>query len=845
MKIMLIDGNSILFRAFYALPLLSTRDGEYTNALLGFLNIFFKLYDQEGPDYLAVAFDLPHPTFRHKKYENYKGTRKPMPEELKPQIGLLKSLLNKMNIPVFELAGFEADDVLGSLAMQADANGMEVTIVSGDRDLLQLAGERIKIRIPKTKAGKTEVEDYYAKDVKQQMGVSPSEYIDVKALMGDVSDNIPGIPGIGEKTAFKIIQEYKSIESAIAHAEEVKPKRASQALVTYREQGLLSKELATIDVNAPVSLNVGELTCCSFYNEESLNEICRLEFKSYIQRFSAPDTEMAIQQLKNHTEIKNFLATLDITKPLAFHFIFTKDELTGLALAQEPKHNVYIRGEELVPLALTPEFLKMPKITFDAKTAIVYWERKGIVLENIIFDAMLAAYVLDANKGSYSIKDIAWDYLSENCPHDIQCDVLLRAYPVMDDKLRQNNQEKLYYDIEHPLMEVLKDMELCGITTNAHSLQEYGLELDILLQELTQNIYTMAGKEFNINSPMQMADILFGEENLNLKGTKKTKQGYSTAADVLEKLKSKHPIIPEILAYRTYAKLKSTYVSGLLAVLQDGKIYSTFHQAITSTGRLSSSDPNLQNIPIRLEVGRRLRKAFVPEEGFVFLDGDYSQIELRVLAAMSSDEAFINAFKENQDIHKMTASQVFNTPYEMVTAKQRTNAKAVNFGIVYGISAFSLSQDLGITKKEAESYMQNYFAKYPGVKKYLDDSIKNAKENGYAQTLFNRRRLIPELLSSNFNVRSFGERVAMNMPIQGTAADIIKIAMIRVHKRLKSEMLKSRLILQVHDELLLEVYAPEQDIARKILKEEMEAAVELSVPIVTDVHFGDTWYDVH
>jgi len=762
-KILLVDGFSILFRAFYALPLLTNPQGEYTNAVYGFMNIFLKFLKEENPDRLAIAFDLPEPTFRHKKYEAYKGTRKPAPPEFAPQIPILMNLLEIMNISVVTCPGYEADDVLGSLAIRAEAMGYQVVIVSGDRDLLQLASDKIKIRIPKAKkGGKTEVEDYYAADVLQKYGVTPRAYIDVKALMGDASDNIPGVPGIGEVTATKIITAYGSLEAAIANATEIKPKKASENLTTYVNQAYLSKELATIALDAPVAFDFDEVFI-DIWTDAALAEMNRLGFRSLkpkaiSEKGKIDDQPVILDGIRLVWDVKKIAASLQ-------------------------------QGEK-------------------------------------VFDAMLASYVLN-------------DPLDELTPTEIST-----IYPSIRHRLMENGQTYLYDEIELPLALVLHDMERYGIKVDKETLTTYGQALDKQIDHLTAEIYELSGEIFNIQSPAQLSVILF--ETLGLKGTKKTKSGYSTAADVLESIKDQHPVIAKILAYRSHAKLKSTYVDGLLPLINpvDGRVRSTFNQALTATGRISSAEPNLQNIPVRMPLGRELRKAFVPEnDNYIFIDADYSQIELRVLAHMSGDEALINAFHQGEDIHRLTASQVFHTPIDQVQPSQRHAAKAVNFGIVYGISAFGLSQDLAITRQEAQMYIDGYFRQYPKVKEYMERTIAQAKANGYVSTLFNRRRPMPELSSTHFATRSFGERAAMNMPIQGTAADIIKIAMVRTSARLKAEGLASRLILQVHDELLLEVKKSEATTVRTLLKEAMEGAADLSVPLAIELHEGATWYD--
>jgi len=805
-KIMLLDGNSLINRAFYAIPLLTNSKGEFTNAVYGFMNIFYKLFDDEKPDCVVVAFDLPKPTFRHQMFEEYKGTRKGMPEELKGQFPVLKSLLIKMGIAVCEKEGFEADDILGTLSCQAEEIGIDAVIVSGDRDLLQCATEKVKIRIPKTKAGKTETEDWFSSDVVEKLGVTPKEFINVKALMGDSSDNIPGVPGIGEKTAYKIIQEYKTLENAIENAEKITPKRASANLEEFKEQARLSLKLAEINVCAPISIDVEAARVSDIYSNDAREEIAQLGFKSLLSRFPEPTVDESTVIVMSEDMVSYALNT----DGLASLTIFNGKESTS-AFFNEAELKSFFEAET-------------KKITSDAKKDIVYLNERGIELENLMFDTMIADYILG------------------NEPRNLDAENAWKAYSSAKEKIFANRQEFLYYEIEMPLVRVLADMETCGIKVDEQALKAYGTMLGEKIMLLQASIYALAGAEFNINSPKQLGVVLF--ETLGLKGGKKKKTGYSTAADVLEKLAGEHPIINEILEYRTYSKLKSTYVDGLLQVMdkQTGKIHSTFKQTIASTGRLSSTEPNLQNIPVRTELGRQLRKVFIPSDpDFVFLDADYSQIELRILAHLSGDEMFIKAFCDGDDIHTMTASQVLKILPEEVTAEQRRSAKSVNFGIVYGIGAFSLSNDIGVSVKEAEKYIEGYFAKYPKVKEYLDNSVKTARENGYAETIFGRRRAIPEIMSENFVTRSFGERAAMNMPVQGAAADIIKIAMIRVSAALKNGGFKSRLILQVHDELLLEVFKPELDAVTELVKKEMEGAAELSVPLSVDVSVGDNW----
>lgn len=880
-KIMLIDGNSIVNRAFYGVPLLTNGEGRYTNGVYGFLNILFKLLDEEQPDYLAVAFDLHAPTFRHRTFDGYKGTRKGMPEELREQMPLLKEVLQAMHIPIFEQEGFEADDILGTLSALAEKNGIVPVVVSGDRDLLQLAGETLKVRIPKTKGGRTETEDYYAADVQAKYGVTPAEFIDMKALMGDTSDNIPGVPGIGEKTAAKIITQYHDIETAIAHAAEIKPKKASENLAAYQEQARLSKFLATIVRDMPLEWDKETLKIGDMFNQTAYELVKRLEFKSMFSHFegsaSAPkQAEQTYRFVADREGAKEVLAALKKGE-VGYAFVYENEEGQGLALYQEQLGGVWIEAsmaflmQELLEI-FQPFFADSAyrKIGHDVKKDIRFLRSYGYDGFTAEFDTAIGAYILNATGSSYEYDDIAATFLNETYPSQEevfgkgrtkkafaalpeaertaygarQAEIFFRARKVMEERLAENEQKSLFYDMEMPLIYVLADMEKYGIKVDKAALLAYQKRLGESLDGMEEEIYALAGEKFNINSPKQLGVILF--ERLGLKGGKKTKTGYSTAADVLEKLRTAHPVVERILHYRQLAKLKSTYADGLLAVMdaETEKIYSTFNQTITATGRISSTEPNLQNIPVRLELGRELRKIFIPESAeFCFLDADYSQIELRVLAHISGDESLIAAFKSNQDIHRMTASQVFHVPFDEVTPLQRSNAKAVNFGIIYGKGAFSLGQDLGISRKEAEEYINAYFARYPKIKTFMEDTIKNGAKNGYVSTLWNRRRNMPELQSSNFMQRAAGERAAMNMPIQGTAADIIKLAMIKVHRALQEGGYRSRLILQVHDELLIEAYKEEKDAVAKILKENMEHAADLLVPLDVDVHEGASWFE--
>ena len=804
-----------------------------------------------------------------------------MPEELREQMPLLKEVLQAMHIPIFEQEGFEADDILGTLSALAEKNGIVPVVVSGDRDLLQLAGETLKVRIPKTKGGRTETEDYYAADVQAKYGVTPAEFIDMKALMGDASDNIPGVPGIGEKTAAKIIMQYHDIETAIAHAAEIKPKKASENLAAYQEQARLSKFLATIVRDMPLEWDKETLKIGDMFNQTAYELVKRLEFKSMFSRFegsaSAPkQAEQTYRFVADREGAKEVLAALKKGE-VGYAFVYENEEGQGLALYQEQLGGVWMEAsmaflmQELLEI-FQPFFADSAyrKIGHDVKKDIRFLRSYGYDGFTAEFDTAIGAYILNATGSSYEYDDIAAAFLNETYPSQEevfgkgrtkkafaalpeaertaygarQAEIFFRARKVMEERLAENEQKSLFYDMEMPLIYVLADMEKYGIKVDKAALLAYQKRLGESLDGMEEEIYTLAGEKFNINSPKQLGVILF--EKLGLKGGKKTKTGYSTAADVLEKLRTAHPIVERILHYRQLAKLKSTYADGLLAVMdaETEKIYSTFNQTITATGRISSTEPNLQNIPVRLELGRELRKIFIPESAeFCFLDADYSQIELRVLAHISGDESLIAAFKSNQDIHRMTASQVFHVPFDEVTPLQRSNAKAVNFGIIYGKGAFSLGQDLGISRKEAEEYINAYFARYPKIKTFMEDTIKNGTKNGYVSTLWNRRRNMPELQSSNFMQRAAGERAAMNMPIQGTAADIIKLAMIKVHRALQEGGYRSRLILQVHDELLIEAYKEEKEAVAKILKENMEHAADLLVPLDVDVHEGASWFE--
>lgn len=875
-KLVLIDGHSMLNRAFYGVPDLTNSAGLHTNAIYGFLNIMFKILEDEKPDFLTVAFDVHAPTFRHEIYKEYKGTRKPMPGELREQVPVMKEVLNAMGIKIMEQAGLEADDILGTLAKRAEKQGIEVSLVSGDRDLLQIATNKIKIMIPKTKGGKTEVESYYAKDVEEKYQVNPVQFIDLKALMGDTADNIPGVPKIGEKTATGLMVEYGSLENIYAHVEEISKKSIKETLIANKELADLSKVLATINVDSPITFDHEEARIHDFYTEEAYKLFKKLEFKNFLSKFekgvSNEDIIKNFHMITELSDVENvFEKALKLSEETGFFAVTAKErkELMAVSLALTDGSTYFIRCQGLITGAYLED--KMRNLAMEAGLCCGDIKQYYDFLQDIdtekFFDVILGAYLLNPLKNDYTLEDIANEHLGLMIPERSQlfgklsfekalsekeqeifeyacfmAYVSLKAAPVIRKKLNETGMMSLMDEIEMPLTYVLYDMEKEGIKVKPEELKAYGYKLSGRITELEQEIYKKAGCEFNINSPRQLGEILF--EKLQIPGGKKTKTGYSTAADVLEKLAAEYPIVSDILEYRGLAKLKSTYADGLAVYIgEENRIHSNFNQTITATGRISSTEPNLQNIPMKMELGRQIRKVFIPKEGFLFTDADYSQIELRVLAHMSGDKQLIEAYQMDEDIHRITASKVFHTPLEEVTDLQRRNAKAVNFGIVYGISSFGLSQDLSISKREAAAYIDQYFETYPGIKKFLNDSVASAKEKGYVTTMFGRRRPVPELASSNFMQRSFGERVAMNSPIQGTAADIIKIAMIRVWRRLKEENLSSKLILQIHDELLIETKEDEKEKVTAILEEEMKGAANLSVNLEIDLHTGTNWYE--
>ncbi len=893
-KLVLIDGHSILHRAFYGVPDLSNAQGLHTNAVYGFLNILFKILEEEKPDFLAVAFDVHAPTFRHQIYEAYKGTRKAMPEELREQVPVMKDVLKAMGIVTVEQAGLEADDILGTLAKQAAGAGIEVSLVSGDRDLLQIADTHIRIRIPKTKQGRTQIEDYYPEDVVAAYQVTPLQFIDLKALMGDTADNIPGVPKVGEKTATELMVTYGSLENIYAHVEEISKKSIRQSLLENRDLAEMSKTLATIRTDCGVFLDYEEARAEGFYTKEAYELFKQLGFKQLLGRFQEEGRQQAGKEEIEETFIiyenqKDFLKALEKIQDhvrVGIHLAQDQGRLVGAAVCVEGKKTFFLRrplqenrqitlfdsadnstgdqDEEALREAFFRLSGRVCLSAFDIKKLYGYLQQDDT---DRYFDILIGAYLLNPLRNDYDFESIAGEHLGLTIAGRMEllgkagyaqaavtrqehfatyccygAYVCVMAARVQEQKLVEMGMDQLMRKIEMPLSLVLYDMEREGVEVRREELKAYGDALVARIQELEASIHTQAGVVFNINSPKQLGEVLF--DTMHMPGGKKTKTGYSTAADVLEKLSGEYPIVKDILEYRGLTKLKSTYADGLAVYIgKDQRIHTSFNQTITATGRISSTEPNLQNIPMRMELGRRIRKVFVPREGYEFMDADYSQIELRVLAHMSGDEQLIEAYHMDQDIHRITASKVFHTPFAEVTDLQRRNAKAVNFGIVYGISSFGLSQDLSITPKEAATYIEQYFATYPKVKEFLDGLVKEARDKGYVPTLFGRRKPIPELSSSNFMQRSFGERVAMNSPIQGTAADIIKIAMIRVWKALKEAGLRSRLILQVHDELVIETFRPEEEQVRRILTENMKAAADLAVSLEVDLHTGDNWYE--
>ncbi|MCX7842767.1 MAG: DNA polymerase I [Clostridia bacterium] len=896
-KLMLIDGNSILNRAYFGLldkdgnVFLSTSDGLPTNAVFGFLNIMFKYFEEEEPTYVCVAFDLKGQTFRHTEFDSYKANRKGMDDKLAVQVPVIKEVLDAMNIKRFELQGYEADDLIGTLSLCAEQQGLEVVIVTGDKDALQLTSPQTRIKMPITRGGRTETEEYDIERFQEKYGIQPAQFIDVKGLMGDKSDNIPGVFGIGDKTALELVKKFGSIENLYENLDGVEKKSIREKLEAGRDTAYLSKRLATIERHAPFEFDILQAERKDYDREKLLQLFRRLEFNKYIDKFGLDNAEKKENPqfkcaegmlIKNAEDLKTLKSEIIEAGQFSLYYLLDstgeyEKQLVGLAVTIKENKSFYINLNGGIEQSLFLNEMKnifengeIKKSGHDVKGLMVFLKNRNIDFKGLLFDTMIAAYLLSPTSKTYTVSELASMYLAESVESIEEIagkgrnftsfrsmesqklcsicvaysEVILRLKLAFEAQLKENNQIELYFNIELPLVEVLAGMEFHGFKVNPHGLEAFSKELEVRIDSLASDIFKLAGEEFNINSPKQLGVILF--EKLELPVLKKTKTGYSTDAEVLEQLESKHEIVSKILLYRQMVKLKSTYADGLLSVINPvtGRIHSSFNQTVTATGRISSTEPNLQNIPVKLEMGRNIRKVFVPEnDDYILLDADYSQIELRVLAHITGDENMISAFINNEDIHTTTAARVFGIEKDEVTPLMRARAKAVNFGIVYGIGDFSLSKDIGVTRKEARRYIDEYLDKYPNIKKYMHTIVEQGKEAGFVTTLFNRRRYIPELKSSNFNMRSFGERVAMNTPIQGTAADIIKIAMVKVHRELERRKLKSKLVLQVHDELIIEALKTERDEVEKILRESMENAAALRVPLKADVKAGSSWYE--
>ena len=877
-KLLLIDGNSIINRAFYGImgsKMLMTEDGTYTNAVYGFLSILFKELDDIKPEYLVVAFDLKAPTHRHKMYDKYKANRHGMPEELAMQMPILKETLKAMNVCIIEKEGYEADDILGTLAKWGQKEELEVTVLTGDRDSFQLIDKNIKVRIPRTKMGKTETEDYTVEKIEEEYGLEPLDLIEVKGLMGDTSDNIPGVPGVGEKTALNLIKQYKSIDEVYNHIDEQKGK-LKEKLSENKDLAYLSRTLGTIDINAPIEKDLNVFQVEEWNKPEVLEIFKKLKFNRFIDRFALQDnvngeplddsqinTEIEHEKIVDKTKLAELKQEIQGNK--AMYYYLTEEKF----IIYSPKTNKCFSVENVQDFKDIFEDKNILKCSYKQKEEFIILWNKGIEAKNLMFDIAIAGYILNSNINKYTIEYLANEYINfdiaeylsnteetgveqitlfdnaEEPKEDktyIYAYAIYKLYNVLTQKMEEAGSIDLFNKIEMPLTEVLASMQYEGIYIDKQELLDFGKELQEKIDILTQEIYELTGEEFNINSTKQLGEILF--EKLKLTAKKKTKTGYSTDVDVLEKIKYEHPVIEKILEYRQLQKLNSTYVEGLIPYIDEtGRIHSKFHQTVTTTGRISSTDPNLQNIPTRMELGRKLRKVFKPEQGYIFVDADYSQIELRVLAHISEDKNMIEAFCNNEDIHAQAASKVFNIPLEEVTKEERTKAKAVNFGIVYGISEFGLGEQLGVSRKKAKEYIEQYLDKYSGIKEFMINIVEETKEKGYVETLYHRRRYVPELKSNNYMVRQFGGRVAMNTPIQGTAADIMKIAMINVYNKLKENNLKSKLIVQVHDEILVETLESEKEQVKQIVKEEMENVIKLKVPLLAEVEEGYNWYE--
>lgn len=897
-RLVLIDGNSIMNRAFYGImgnKMLTTSDGTYTNAVYGFLAILFKIEEDLNPEYIAVAFDLKGPTQRHKMYEGYKANRHGMPDELATQMPIIKNILKAMNIKIIEKEGYEGDDILGTLAKKGEKEGLDVTILSGDRDTFQLTSDKITVRIPRTKMGKTENEDYNKDRVIEEYGVEPKELIEVKALMGDTSDNIPGIPGVGEKTALNLIRHYKTLDNLYNEVEnnealiDIKGK-LKEKIIANKDLAYLSRRLGEIDTNAPIEESIDDLKIKEWNKTDVYNLFLYLRFNRFIDRFNMQEEKEIIDNtdlfnkkiISKEEDVEKIIKTIKGNKEIIYYIDKAEENQTNSIIKQKIKgisifnskenlcYYISLNNNKIQMFKDIFEDINIKKIGYKQKIDYILLKECGINATEFYYDIEIAAYIINPIENKYNIEKLAIDYLKLdineynnkeekqiNLFDDVAKDenedyadkacinvyVIGEVYLKTLEKLKETNQLELFNNIEMPLVEVLADMQYQGIYLDKNELIDYGKILKTEIEEMTKEIYKLAGEEFNINSPKQLGNILF--EKLKLPIIKKNKNGYSTDVEVLEKLKKEHEIVEKILNYRQVVKLNSTYVEGLIPYIneKDGKIHSYFHQTVTATGRISSSDPNVQNIPTRFDLGKQIRKVFKPQAGCTFVDADYSQIELRVLAHISGDENMIKAFNNNEDIHKQTASRVFDVPLDEVTSKQRRDAKAVNFGIVYGISDYGLGEELGIGRKRAKEYIEQYLNKYIKIKEFMENIKEFAKQNGYVETLFNRRRYIPEMNSNNFMVRQFGARVAMNTPIQGTAADIMKIAMINLYKQLKERKLESKILLQIHDELLLQVKIEEKEEVKELLKNSMEGAMKLKIPLKVELSEANNWYE--
>lgn len=861
MKLLVLDGNSILNRAFYGIKLLSTKNGFYTNAIYGFLNILSKLKEETTPDAVAIAFDMKSPTFRHKYYDGYKAKRKGMPEELYMQFPVLKELLSHLGYKLVEKESFEADDILGTLAQSCTNSGNTCIIATGDKDSLQLVNKNVSVRITSTKFGKAEVVLYDEKKIYETYGIQPQQLIDVKALQGDASDNIPGVPGIGQKGALELIQKFGSIDYIYDNIEtlDIKP-GVKRKLINGKDSAQLSRYLGTIVKDVPIDTNISNYIIGEGDHAKASKLLSELEMSSMIKKLNLPDcpreddnvvVDKPVKVISNF-DLDALRKKLTESRTAIFFANFNSEEITELAFYLNNK--VYVVGQSqknffnFVKSIFEDQTIR--KVTYNIKPLFYLCNKLNVDIRKVEFDVVLAAYLLNSSSKNYDIEKLVSEYsipaqhidASEHLNLIKNVISTYHLFLTLSEKISQRNEEKLLKEIEIPFAKVLASMEYEGFCVNRTALEEFAAKLTVDIEKLESKIKTTLGNNVNINSPKQLGIALF--EDLSLPVRKKTKSGYSTSAEVLESLRYTHPVIEEILQYRTLTKLKSTYCDGLAkAITNDGKIHSTFNQTETKTGRISSTEPNLQNIPVKTELGKEFRKFFIAKEGYLLVDADYSQIELRILAHLSNDQNMIYAFKNDVDIHKVTASQVFNVPIDMVTPLMRSRAKAVNFGIIYGISAFSLAKDIGVSRKEADSYIKNYFKHYSNIEKYMQETINFAKKTGFAETMFGRRRYLPELKSSNFNLRSFGERVARNMPIQGSAADIIKIAMINVDEKIREEKLDAKIILQVHDEIIVEALQNQAERVNYILESEMAHAVNISVPLTAEAFVGKSWYD--